>query len=158
MIAPDHAVRLRLCSELNVRKPIKEAFLLFTPMGEKDWSPGWNPVFIWPLSGDLSLETVFLTRSEGRETLWVVSRLDLERHLVEYLRVTPGFHTARVMVKCRPSGEHSTLAEIGYDYTALSTGGMEFLSSLSGAAFNKMIKEWEIQIESFLFRGNKDAH
>ncbi len=138
--------RIERRSELAVARPLAEAFSLFTPKGEIDWAEGWDPRIIWPPSGNVSRDMVFVTTRNGLETIWAVSWLDRDNCQVEYLRVTPGLHLARVTVTCLPAGQDLTRVLVGYEYTALSEAGCQVLGSLSEAEFQREIAGWENQI------------
>jgi hypothetical protein len=99
---------------LRVPLPAAEALHLFTPVGERAWAPGWDPVFPDGERGDGAAPgTVFLT---GAST-WVV--VDREPDRVRYTRVTPGVRAGTVEVRLRPDGA-DTLADVTYVTTALN--------------------------------------
>jgi hypothetical protein len=99
---------------LRVPLPPERALHLFTPVGERAWAPGWDPVFPAGERGDGATPgTVFLT---GAST-WVV--VDREPGRVRYARVTPGVRAGTVEVRLRPDGDE-TLADVTYVTTALN--------------------------------------
>lgn len=149
-------IRIQRTGTLAVPRPIEEAFPLFSPLGEKAWIDGWNPVFHWPVSGEWSAGQVFSTTAQGIETIWIVARLDKTAHEVEYHRVTPGLHVAEVVVSCRTHGTNRTEVHIRYTYTALTSDGEAFLGSVTEASFAEMIADWERRIQQYL-QGNVKA-
>lgn len=52
---------------LHVPLPPEAAFRLFTARGERDWVPGWEPVFPVGTPDDTAPGTVWLTSSDGEE-------------------------------------------------------------------------------------------
>jgi hypothetical protein len=98
---------------LRVPLPPERALHLFTPVGERAWAPGWDPVFPAGERGDGAAPgTVFLTGA----SIWVV--VDREPDRVRYARVTPGVRAGTVEVRLRADGPH-TLADVTYETTAL---------------------------------------
>ena len=98
---------------LRVPLPVAEAFHLFTPVGERAWAPGWDPVFPAGEQGDGAAPgTVFITGA----SIWVV--VDREPDRVRYARVLPGVRAGTVEVRLRPEGDE-TLADVTYVTTAL---------------------------------------
>ncbi len=111
---------------LRVPVPADRALHLFTPVGERAWAPGWDPVFPAGEAGDGAAPgTVFLT---GAST-WIV--IDREARRVRYARVTPGVRAGTVEVRLRPDGAE-TLADVTYVTTALA-----------GAPFDPDLAHWE---------------
>ncbi len=135
---------------LTVLSPVEEAFLLFTPEGERSWAGDWDPDYIWPATGDTTEGMVFTTRWRGRETLWVLTHLDTVYHRVEYHRLTPGWFIAKVVVECHRAGPSTTRAAVRYDYTALSAEGDDLVRSFTQEAHEQMIVGWESEIRRSL--------
>ena len=65
-----------LIGQIFVDLPPEEAFRLFTPRGEQDWVPGWQPEFPHPVEDDTLPGTVFL-----HDALMYVSVLIVLGHL-----------------------------------------------------------------------------
>ena len=88
----------RLTGNIQVALPPSEAFRLFTPRGEQDWAPGWQPHFPAPAADDTEPGTVFETSAHGHHTIWLVTaRQPGER--ISYARVTPGGLAGTVTVR-----------------------------------------------------------
>lgn len=118
---------------LRVPLPVAEALHLFTPVGERAWAPGWDPVFPAGEAGDGAAPgTVFLT---GAST-WIV--VDRASDRVRYARVTPNVRAGTVEVRLRADGDE-TLADVTYLTTALD-----------GAPFDPDIGHWEHAIRAAL--------
>src|SRR4029453_12684179 len=69
---------------LLVDAPVEKAFPLFSPLGEKDWVPEWNPELIHPMGAIWERGQIFLTKEERGDALWVVTAQDREGHSAEY--------------------------------------------------------------------------
>ena len=99
---------------LRVPLPLADALHLFTPVGERGWAPGWEPVFPAGEQGDGAAPgTVFLTGASA----WVV--VDRGAARVRYARVLPGMRAGTIEVRLRPDGD-DTLADVTYVTTALN--------------------------------------
>jgi hypothetical protein len=116
---------VRLSHTTRVALPYEAAMRCFTPVGERDWVEGWEPVF--PAAevedGD-AVETVFVTG----DTTWVV--VERDEGLVRYARLTPGVSAGTVTVRCTPDGE-ATAAEVTYALTALGPEGEARLEAMA---------------------------
>jgi hypothetical protein len=106
----------RLTGHIQVALPPSEAFRLFTPLGEQDWVPGWQPHFPAPAADDTEPGTVFETSAHGHHTIWLVTgRQPGER--ISYARVTPGGLAGSVTISISPTG-HSGVDHDGMDHSA----------------------------------------
>jgi hypothetical protein len=105
-------MRRRLTGSVDVPLRPDEALTLFTPAGEREWVPGWDPAF--PADEELSPGTTFNTHER---TVWVIA--DRTAHSLRYARVTPGVCAGTVEVRCEPAGSR-TRAHVTYDLTALA--------------------------------------
>ena len=131
--------RQHLTGTVEVPLPPARALALFTPAGERDWVPGWDPTF--PAGEDTAPGTVFLTHEQ---TAWVIA--DRTPDSMRYARVTPGVHAGTVEVRCEPAGS-ATRAHVTYDLTAL--GDDDTLDRFA-ADFPAMLAEWERLIAAAL--------
>lgn len=139
----------------TIHLPIEptEALSLFTPEGEREWVTGWEPEPIHAPDGSLSREgAVFRTRRGGEETLWLVLRVDAQRGVADYVRITPGSRLGTVRVRCRSDGAGGSNVEVGYRLAALSPGGANELEAITPQAFEADIRGWRKAIEQLLAR------
>jgi hypothetical protein len=132
-------MRCRLSGTVDVPLPPSGALALFTPAGEREWVPGWDPTF--PAAEATSPGTVFLTHEH---TVWVI--VDATPDSMRYARITPGLHAGTVEVRCEPNGS-TTRAHVTYDLTAL--GDDDTLDRFA-AGFPAMLAEWERLIAAAL--------
>jgi hypothetical protein len=126
--------------------PIEHAFPLFTPIGEIDWAPGWQPDFLYPKDGATQAGMVFTTAADGVTTLWACTDWAPAEHRVRYARVTPGNRFGFVDVHCTARGPETNV-EVGYQFTALGPEGGAYMASLTPEAFAAMIEQWKQLIE-----------
>ena len=111
---------MKLTGTIHVPLPPDRALELFTPEGEREWVPGWDPHHHSP--------TVFATDHGGSDTLWVIT--DQEPRRMRYARVTPGVHAGTVEVRCRPEADDSrTRADVTYDLTELSPKALDHFTA-----------------------------
>jgi hypothetical protein len=99
--------------------PPTDAIALFTPTGERAWAPGWNPQFPSPVTDDTEPGTVFQTDHASRRSTWTVTRHD-PATTIQYATTTPGDRAGLVTVACAPGQDHTTIATVNYDLTALT--------------------------------------
>ena len=131
--------RIQLTGTVDVPLPPTDALALFTPAGEREWVPGWDPAF--PSREDTSPGTTFLTHEH---TIWVIA--DRTPTSMRYARITPGIHAGTVEVRCEPAGSH-TRAQVTYDLTAL--GDPTTLDRFADD-YDGMLAEWERMISEAL--------
>src|SRR5690606_39494098 len=94
--------------------PLDEAFPYFTPEGERAYVPGWDPEYLHPAEPSDAAGTVFRTRAEGEETLWIVLEHDPANGTAAYGRFTPGSRLGTVRVRCESEGERETRVMVTY--------------------------------------------
>ena len=129
-------MRLQLHGTLHVPLPPTEALALFTPQGECEWVPDWNPTFP---GGEATDEpgTTFVTQHRGSPTLWVIA--DRTGSSMRYARVRPGLHAGIVEVRCEPE-EAQTRVEVTYDLTSL---GDDDAVARFGRRYEAMLAHWQ---------------
>jgi hypothetical protein len=138
--ADEPPFRAILHGTVRVGLPPHQAMHRFTPVGERGWVAGWDPVFPAGELGDGAAPgTVFITEGHGRRTLWVV--VERTEDLVRYARVTPDVWAGTVEVRCRADGT-GTVAEVVYDLTALGQAGRRELEAFA-RGYAGYLREWE---------------
>jgi hypothetical protein len=110
--------RVRLRGSFLVALPPQDAFVLFTPAGERAWVDGWDPQFPGEVTDDSAPGTVFQTDHGGRRTTWIVARCSPGR-AIEYAQVAMGDRAGLVSVACEPASDGMTTVSVSYDLTAL---------------------------------------
>ena len=127
---------------LSVQADPVDAFPLFSPQGERSWVPGWNPEILSSRGGEWRQGQIFRTRDEHGEAIWVVSRLDLKIHEVEYHRVQSGRYVAQVVVRCRPSGRQRSEVTVSYSFVGLSATGNREIEAMTQGAHDEKLECW----------------
>lgn len=151
MFKAQHIVR---SGTLQLEVPIDKAFPLFTPLGERDWVPGWDPTMLHPESGAAQLGTVFTTQASGEATtLWSIAAYDGEQHYVKYARVTPGSRFGWVEVACTAVAPSLTEVEVTYTFTGLSEPGNAYINAMTASAYQKQMADWKALIVAYLASG-----
>jgi hypothetical protein len=131
----------------------ERAFLLFSPMGEKEWVPGWDPEILHPTRGFWEEGLIFRTSEESGTAIWIISNLDIAAHRVSYHRVEPTRYVARIDVSC---DEVSTgIAEVStvYSFVGLSEEGNEATSVMTAMEYAAKMVRWTTWLECCLASG-----
>ena len=80
--------RVRVTGTVEIALPLEQAFLLFTPTGERAWAHGWDPIFPSPSADETEPGTVFRTIHGAEESLWTVVRCEFGQSIA-YTVATP---------------------------------------------------------------------
>jgi hypothetical protein len=131
---------IQLTGGFSVAAPPQQAFHYFTPLGEKQWAPGWDPRF--PTAD----ETVFETHH--RTTTWVVVDWEPGRR-IRYARVAQGLTAGTVEVRLAGQGDGTSEVTVTYGLTALSETGREHLERFA-AGYEGYLREWERAIAAIV--------
>ena len=139
---------------LALSVPPEQAFIAFTPRGERGWTPGWEPIFYGPAEDDSAAGTLFEVMHGHSGSVWqVVDREDST--YLRYARTTPGVGAGTVTVELRPEGCGSRV-DVTYKMTALSTDGEAQLTA-QAADPHQSPSTWQEHIEGFLRTPRPDA-
>ena len=139
--------RYQWSGTLTLGVPPEQAFVAFTPRGERGWAPEWNPVFHGSAEDDSAPGTVFEVAHGHRRSVWqVLDRTDSA--YLRYARTTPGISAGTVTVDVRPEGTGSRV-EVTYRMTALSADG-EAQLMVQSTDPDQSPSTWQERIEQFL--------
>ena len=141
---------VRLIGRISLNGSIEDVFPLFSPQGEKLWVPDWNPELLHPPATDWAEGLIFRTEEEMGEAIWVVARLDLVEHEVEYYRVEPGRYVARIVVSCSPLADQLTEAATSYEFIGLSKKGNAEISGMTQEIYAQKMGRWGEWINEYL--------
>ena len=144
------ARHVRRSGTIELDGPPDAAFALFTPAGEKEWVPEWDPVFLQPASGEARPGMVFTTGHGGEETLWSAVDYAPERRYVRYARVTPGSRFGFVEVACEAAAGGRSRATISYTLTALTEKGNAQIDAVDDTNYAAMLETWKAKVNACL--------
>lgn len=132
-----------------------DVFPLFSPHGERLWVPGWNPEVLHPPESEWQEGQVFRTREEMGDAVWVITRLDRARHMVEYHRVEPGRYVAHVTVRCQALSARRTQVSTVYSFVGLSETGNQEIASMTQEEYDAKMSRWSDWIDRYLAGGHR---
>ncbi|HLY32339.1 MAG TPA: SRPBCC family protein [Ktedonobacterales bacterium] len=159
MTTPFAATQVIRSETLHLAAPPTQVFPLFTPLGEKAWSPEWQPTMLAPMSGEPAAGTVFITEHDQQPIgVWVMTLYAPERGVIGYVRVTPGITAGMIQVECEPDQGETTRATVTYTLTALSEAGNAAMADLTEAHYRHWMASWETAINHYLAHGRPLAH
>lgn len=136
--------------QITVAGSVNDVFELFSPLGEKQWVPGWYPELLHPPGTSWEEGQIFRTQGEMGDAIWVVTRLDRGTHTVRYHRVEPGRYVARIQVHCDASAPDRTEASTFYEFIGLSESGNTEIDALSQKAYDEKMERWDKWINEYL--------
>lgn len=139
-------VHIERTGDFTLPIPLRHAFPLFSPEGERAWVEGWDPVYLHPEHPSTDHDTIFRTAHGDEETLWLVLRYDPARALAEYGRFSPGSRLGTVRVTCQEESPQLTRVAVVYSLTALSPAGNAVLDALTPKKYEAMLAEWRTLI------------
>ena len=135
---------------LRVKAPVERVFPLFSPMGEKNWVRGWDPEILHPTDRDWEEGMIFRSSEESGTAVWVLSRLDLSMHQVQYVRIEPDYYVARIEVICKETSADCTDVFTKYSFIGLASAGNEAIGRMTAKEYDSKMTKWAAWLESFL--------
>lgn len=148
-------------SVIRLEGDVARVFPLFGPLRESEWAEGWSPTIVWPTDEVVRERMVFLVRSahgDGRETMWVVSRYDEGRALIEYTVFEPEtIHWIRIRC-CSAGGGKETEATVTYTYVGTTESACRRNARALASMYRHDLKDWETAINHYLGTGERLAH
>lgn len=142
-----------LTGRLSVPLPPMQAFRLFTPRGERDWAPQWEPRFPAVTADDTEPGTAFVTDAHGQVRTWIVVERERDRR-IRYANVAAGDRASMITVELAPDATGSEVT-VTYHVTALSETGARGLVHFAGG-YARYLNSWQEQIAAYL-RGQASA-
>ena len=131
-----------------VDRPSPVAIHLFTPKGEETWVPGWDPVYITPVSGEMKEEMLFTTGTGDELTYWTCMKWRPQDGHARYFRLTPASRAAFVDVRCTDADKGWTQVTMCYEMHALTPSGDDDLQHMTQETFEKSIDNWAVLIHA----------
>lgn len=123
----------------------EEAIDFFTPEGEREWVPGWDPVYAGGEPTE-SPGTVFVTDTHGVDTIWLIQLIDRKDCSAAYARVTPGHHAGTVRVDCADRQEGGCSVSVTYEMSLLPGVVAAALDAYNDESFQAMIDHWAAEV------------
>jgi hypothetical protein len=141
----------------HIEAPPASVFPLICPVREAEWLEGWGDAveIVHSRSGVAEEGCVFRTRAEGQpETVWMITRHDAGRGLVEFVRVTPGLVATRLRVEIEAGADGGSTVRVTYTFVPVSAAGAELVREKhSEAAFRRSLEWWERSMNHWLRTG-----
>jgi hypothetical protein len=135
--------------QFGLKATAQQAIRFFTPEGERDWVPGWNPSY--PAGKATQTPgTVFTTDAHDVPTIWLVQLIDTDGCAVAYARVTPGHHAGTVQVSCDDAPNGGCVVTVTYDMSLLPGSDPKELDAYEDARFEAMLNHWATAVGSLL--------
>jgi hypothetical protein len=75
--------------ECFVEAPLESAWPLFGAERERDWAPGWHPIFVWPPEANDQEGMVFEVANGDETATWVNTSFDPTANRIQYVYVIP---------------------------------------------------------------------
>jgi hypothetical protein len=135
----------------HIAAPRAQVFPMFTPLGERAWAEGWEPMM---LSGLEERGTAFITRGQdGRETTWIVTEYHPAEGRASYARLAHGSNIGLVDVVCADASDGGTDVSVRYTLTGVSEQGRAFVAEfLDDTRYTAMIQSWREAVTAALQR------
>jgi len=127
---------------------------LFTPEGEREWVPGWNPTYPEGEPSETA-GTVFITTHGHAQIAWVIHHIDRAEGSAAYSRVTAGHHAGTVTVRCTDHETDRCTVTVDYDMTALTDTNPAVLEAYNTESFAAMMEHWATTVTSILHPKNQ---
>jgi hypothetical protein len=153
-VARDGAV-LQVTRSMSLDLPgsAAAAFPLLGPVGERAWSPRWDPQFIVPADpGQSPAGAVFTVGQDSLPSVWVMTDFDPDKRIVRYVVIRPGRVVIQLWIEVTPVSATSSKAEVTYRYTAIGPDGRQALDRFKGT-FPSFKPHWEAAIGAALIQG-----
>lgn len=129
-------------------------FPMLCPVREVEWVEDWDPYAVYSVTGIAEQDCVFITRDDGVESTWVITRHDPEAHRVEMIKVTPGLTTTKLELGLEADGESGSKLHVAYTTTALTTDGRKAVAAFDEEHWNEFMQTWERELNHYLGMGD----
>jgi len=128
--------------------PMEQVAPLFGADKEREWSPHWNPQFLYPVPAADQQGMVFGVAHGHLQSVWVNTELDLKNGRIQYVYVIPD--AVATVITLHLAGEgNQTQVQVEYERTALSADTDEHVRHL-GEGDRSSGPEWDKQVNGYL--------
>ena len=134
---------------------IQKVFLLFGAFEERKWAKGWNPKLIYPSKEKIEEGTTFSTEGHGeeeKEYLWIVSKFEPEKYLIQYLVSTENRYWT-ITIRCNSVSNIQTKATITYTFIGLNKLGNNINSQSLQKMYANNLIDWQEAINDYFDKG-----
>ncbi len=128
--------------------PMSRVAPLFGAARERDWSPDWNPIFVWPDSPADREGMVFTVAHGHKQAVWVNTQYDPEHGRFQYVYVVPDVMATLLTLTLTPREAH-TIVRVRYERTALSPDASAIVESMAQED-DRAAPDWERQVNAYL--------
>lgn len=137
----------------TIHAPPEKVFPLYCPVREGDWIDGWSPEAVYSHSGVAEPDCVFVTRSEGKDAVWVVTAHDPDDFHVQMWKIVPGVTACKLDIRLEPGANDRTAATITYTHTSLGPDGDDVVAKFTQEYYDGFMSEWEARMNHYLATG-----
>jgi hypothetical protein len=109
---------------------------------ESEWSPHWNPRFLFPPDKSQSAGAVFTTGKGGNEMVWMLADYDPAALRIGYVITWPGMCATKLDIVLKAAAGDTAEASVTYRQTALSEAGDKYVK-LFAADFPTQRDHWQ---------------
>ncbi len=156
---PFIAEKVSRSASFEVNYGIEQVFPMFGAFEERKWAPGWEPRLIYPQTEIIEEGTTFKVSGKNHghgddygkedEYLWIVTKLDAQGHLIQYLVSTPNrFWT--ITVDCESISKEKTNVEVTYSYIGLNEKGNALNKLSLEEMYKNNLQDWAKAVNSYL--------
>jgi hypothetical protein len=135
--------------QFTVAAPLEQAAPLFGADEERNWSPEWNPQFLYPRPAHDRPGMVFKVMHGEREAIWVNTAFDLAAGHIQYAYVLNGAMATMIDIHLTREGAQKTGVSVVYERTALIPEANDHVQHFA-TGDEKAGKQWEDAINGYL--------
>jgi hypothetical protein len=149
------AERISRSATIILEGPVDTVFPLFGPIEEMKWEDGWDPVILYPVSGEPEEGMFFTTRAQDHDETtyaWIVAKYNPEMYLIEYI-VSTHNRCWVITIQCTALPGNRTQTTVRYTFTGLTALGNELNRRAIQKIYTRNLKDWEEAINYYLKAG-----
>ena len=128
----------------------QKVFPLLCPVREAEWLPDWDPEVVYTHSGFAEPGCTFLTRQDGRQSIWQIVHHDPAGLEVAMVKITPEVTACLLRIVVRSDGAGGSEAEVTYTHTAIGAEGKKFVDDFTTEFYRIFMKKWNNLLASHL--------
>lgn len=148
------AKRITKASAHKVSAPAAKIFPLLCPVREYDWIDGWTCRMIYSATGVAEGNAIFITDfARSVEEVWVVSRYEPERYVIEFVAVNPESHVMKLDVRVTERGENEADVSFTNTFTGLTERGNSFLEQYGAETYEPMMSRLFASLDHYCRTG-----